>query len=312
MKQAVREADTAGTLGTTLHQLFQRSLRGGQGSAHLHRDRLRTPSAWPPPRCAWPRSCSKTCATTKVLFVGAGEMIELVATHFAARTAQGAWRWPTARWSAAKSSPAASAPRRMRLADLPDAAGTSSTSSSPAPPARCPSSAWARSSVRSRRASTARCSWSTWPCRATSSPKSPACPTSTSTPSTTCRRWCRPPARSARPPWQQAEAIIETGVQSFVHWLDQRAAVPLIQALHTRRPTTGAPPRSPAPASCWRRAKTSTPCSKHCRAASRRRCCTARWPSCTRPTVNSVLSWRTPCRRLFLRGNPRDPADDKR
>ena len=29
----------------------------------------------------------------------------------------------------------------------------------------------------------------------------------------------------------QAEAIIETGVQSFVHWLDQRGAVPLIQAL---------------------------------------------------------------------------------
>ena len=31
---------------------------------------------------------------------------------------------------------------------------------------------------------------------------------------------------------QQAEAIIETGVQSFVHWLGQRHTVPLIQALH--------------------------------------------------------------------------------
>jgi glutamyl-tRNA reductase len=31
---------------------------------------------------------------------------------------------------------------------------------------------------------------------------------------------------------QQAEAIIETGVQSFAHWLDQRSAVPLIQALN--------------------------------------------------------------------------------
>jgi glutamyl-tRNA reductase len=30
----------------------------------------------------------------------------------------------------------------------------------------------------------------------------------------------------------QAEAIIDAGVQSFVHWLDQRASVPLIQALH--------------------------------------------------------------------------------
>jgi glutamyl-tRNA reductase len=31
---------------------------------------------------------------------------------------------------------------------------------------------------------------------------------------------------------QQAEAIIDAGVQSFSHWLDQRAAVPLIQALN--------------------------------------------------------------------------------
>jgi len=30
----------------------------------------------------------------------------------------------------------------------------------------------------------------------------------------------------------QAEAIIDAGVQSFAHWLDQRAAVPLIQALN--------------------------------------------------------------------------------
>ena len=33
---------------------------------------------------------------------------------------------------------------------------------------------------------------------------------------------------------QQAEAIIETGVQSFVHWLDQRVSVPLIQALNAQ------------------------------------------------------------------------------
>jgi glutamyl-tRNA reductase len=32
----------------------------------------------------------------------------------------------------------------------------------------------------------------------------------------------------------QAEAIIETGVQGFVHWLDQRASVPLIQALNAQ------------------------------------------------------------------------------
>ncbi|MBQ1761984.1 MAG: glutamyl-tRNA reductase, partial [Aquincola sp.] len=31
---------------------------------------------------------------------------------------------------------------------------------------------------------------------------------------------------------QQAEVIIDAGVQSFAHWLDQRASVPLIQALN--------------------------------------------------------------------------------
>ncbi|MFM2329494.1 MAG: hypothetical protein RLZZ494_1597 [Pseudomonadota bacterium] len=31
---------------------------------------------------------------------------------------------------------------------------------------------------------------------------------------------------------EQAEAIIDAGVQSFAHWMDQRASVPLIQALN--------------------------------------------------------------------------------
>ena len=33
---------------------------------------------------------------------------------------------------------------------------------------------------------------------------------------------------------QQAETIIESGVQGFVHWLGERSTVPLIQALHTQ------------------------------------------------------------------------------
>jgi glutamyl-tRNA reductase len=32
----------------------------------------------------------------------------------------------------------------------------------------------------------------------------------------------------------QAEAIIDAGVQSFVHWMDQRGAVPLIQQLNSQ------------------------------------------------------------------------------
>ncbi len=39
MKDAVRQAEAAGGLGTYLHQMFQRTFRRGQGSAQHHRDR---------------------------------------------------------------------------------------------------------------------------------------------------------------------------------------------------------------------------------------------------------------------------------
>ena len=39
---------------------------------------------------------------------------------------------------------------------------------------------------------------------------------------------------------EQAEVIIDAGVQSFSHWLDQRAAVPLIQALNRQADDWGA------------------------------------------------------------------------
>jgi glutamyl-tRNA reductase len=64
----------------------------------------------------------------------------------------------------------------------------------------------------------------------------------------------------------QAEAIIETGVQSFVQWLDRRGSVPLIQALNAQaddwRALEIARARSCSPA-----ARTSTPSSRRSRAA---------------------------------------------
>jgi glutamyl-tRNA reductase len=87
MKTAVREAGAAGTLGSTLHQLFQRSF------AVAKEVRTRTEIGV--------HSISMAAAAVRlaaelfedlsqlhVLFVGAGEMIELVATHFAARAPQ--------------------------------------------------------------------------------------------------------------------------------------------------------------------------------------------------------------------------------
>ncbi len=88
LKTAAREAGQAGTLGSTLHQLFQRSF------AVAKEVRTRTEIG--------AHSISMAAAAVRlagelfedmgklqVLFVGAGEMIELVATHFAARKPAG-------------------------------------------------------------------------------------------------------------------------------------------------------------------------------------------------------------------------------
>jgi glutamyl-tRNA reductase len=78
----------------------------------------------------------------KVLFVGAGEMIELVATHFAAREPR---LMAVANRTLERGEKLATrfGARPCAWPTCP-AACTSSTPSSPAPPAACPSSAWAR------------------------------------------------------------------------------------------------------------------------------------------------------------------------
>ncbi|MEJ8846471.1 glutamyl-tRNA reductase [Variovorax rhizosphaerae] len=84
MKDAVRAAETAGALGTTLNQLFQRSFAVakevrtateiGAHSISMAAASVRLAS-----------QLFEDLAKTRVLFVGAGEMIDLAATHFAAR-----------------------------------------------------------------------------------------------------------------------------------------------------------------------------------------------------------------------------------
>ncbi len=88
MKDAVRVANEAGALGSTLHQLFQRSFAVAK--------QVRTSTE------IGAHSISMTAAAVRlagqlfedlkdirVLFVGAGEMIELAATHFAAKQPKG-------------------------------------------------------------------------------------------------------------------------------------------------------------------------------------------------------------------------------
>jgi len=84
MKQAVRVAESAGTLGTVLHKLFQKSFAVAK--------EVRTTTQVGANSVSMAAAAVKLAARIfpslkdqKVLFIGAGEMIELTATHFAAQ-----------------------------------------------------------------------------------------------------------------------------------------------------------------------------------------------------------------------------------
>jgi glutamyl-tRNA reductase len=84
LKEAARAAESAGTLGTLLHKLFQRSF------AVAKEVRSSTPlgTASVSMAAAAVRLAARIfprLSEQRVLFIGAGEMIELCATHFAAQ-----------------------------------------------------------------------------------------------------------------------------------------------------------------------------------------------------------------------------------
>ena len=81
MKQAMRHAEQAGTLGSTLHQMFQRSFtvakevrsatQIGAHSVSLAAAAVRLAA-----------QLFEDLGRAKVLFIGAGEIIDLAAAHF--------------------------------------------------------------------------------------------------------------------------------------------------------------------------------------------------------------------------------------
>jgi glutamyl-tRNA reductase len=82
MKQAVRSAEAAGTLGLILHKLFQQTF----SVAKLVRSQTEIGGASVSMAAAAVRLAERifpSIADQKVLLIGAGEMIELCATHFA-------------------------------------------------------------------------------------------------------------------------------------------------------------------------------------------------------------------------------------
>ena len=85
LKDAVRTAGEAGALGTYLNQLFQRTFAvakevRGQTEIGAHSVSMAAAAV----RLA--QRIFESVSTQRVLFIGAGEMIELCATHFAAQT----------------------------------------------------------------------------------------------------------------------------------------------------------------------------------------------------------------------------------
>ena len=229
MKQAVRLADEAGTLGTTLHQLFQRSFsvaKEVRSSTEIGSHSISMAAA----AVRLAGQLFEDLKDIHVLFVGAGEMIELVATHFAARTPKG---MAVANRTLERGEKLASrfGAQAFRLADLParlhefDAIISCTASSLPIIGLGAVESA-----LKARR-------------------HRPMFMVDLAVP-----RDIEPEVSELRDVYlytvddlsalvqsagekrqaavAQAEAIVDAGVQSFAHWLDQRAAVPLIQALN--------------------------------------------------------------------------------
>lgn len=84
MKLAVREAGLAGTLGSTLHQLFQRSFavaKEVRSATEIGAHSVSMAAA----AARLSLQLFGSLEQAQVLFVGAGEMIELCAAHFASR-----------------------------------------------------------------------------------------------------------------------------------------------------------------------------------------------------------------------------------
>lgn len=231
LKDAVRAAEAAGALGTTLSQLFQRSFavaKEVRSSTEIGAHSISMAAA----AVRLAGQLFEDLGEVKILFVGAGEMIELCATHFAAKTPKSI---AIANRTLERGEKLASrfGAEVMRLADLPDRLHEFDAVIS--------------------------CTASTLPIIGLGAVERAV-----------KRRKHRPmfmvdlavprdievevkaledvylytvddlagvvqtAQASRQAAVAQAEAIVDAGVQSFMHWVDQRGTVPLIQQLNAQ------------------------------------------------------------------------------
>lgn len=231
MKDAVRAAEEAGALGTTLNQMFQRSFavaKEVRTSTEIGAHSISMAAA----AVRLAGQLFEDLSDIRVLFVGAGEMIELAATHFAARNPKA---MAIANRSLDRGEKLASrfGAEVMRLADLPsrlhefDAVVSCTASTLPLIGLGAVERA-----LKLRR-------------------HRPMFMVDLAVP-----RDIEPEVKALSDVYlytvddlaavvqtaqanrqaavAQAEVIIDAGVQSFMHWMDQRSSVPLIQQLNAQ------------------------------------------------------------------------------
>ncbi|MGV3653231.1 MAG: glutamyl-tRNA reductase [Noviherbaspirillum sp.] len=228
MKDAVRKAELAGGLGTYLHQMFQRTFAVAK--------EVRTTTAIGAHSVSMAAAAVRlaqrifdSIAAQNVLFIGAGEMIELCATHFCAQNPKSV---AVANRTVERGETLAHrfGGRAMRLADLPEQLSNFDIVVS------CTASSlpiiglgMVERSIKARR-------------------HKPIFMVDLAVPRDIEAEVARlddvflytvddlgsavqAGLENRQAAVTQAEAIIETRVQAFMHWMDSRAVVPLIQGL---------------------------------------------------------------------------------
>lgn len=234
LKDAVRAAEAAGALGTTLSQMFQRSFavaKDVRTSTEIGAHSISMAAA----AVRLAGQLFEDLGKVKVLFVGAGEMIELCATHFAAKNPQSI-AIANRTLDRGEKLAARFGAEVMRLADLPDRLhefdAVISCTASTLPIIGLGA---VERALKKRRHRPMFMVDLAVPRDIESEVKALGDVYLYTVDDLAGVVQTAQASRQAAV--AQAEAIVDAGVQSFMHWIDQRNSVPLIQQLNAQAET---------------------------------------------------------------------------